>query len=117
MAQIHFKTLFRKVLLGLISEQDPVLTMMEWVAQMMMQIEAEPRFGAEKGKHTKDQKTCFSGARVQPKDSRLGRLYLRKHPPDHLFAHPVGLGLGLGPNPAVDRKSRMPPGKDPCRPL
>jgi len=53
MAQTHYKTLFRKVLLGFISEQDPVLAMLEWVAQMMMEIEAESRVGAEKGKHTK----------------------------------------------------------------
>jgi putative transposase len=76
MAQIHYKTLFRKVLLGFISEQDPVLAMLEWVAQMMMQIEAESRVGAEKGKHTKDRKTYFSGARVQRMDTRLGTLYL-----------------------------------------
>jgi len=76
MAQIHYKTLFRKVLLGFISEQDPVLAMLEWVAQMMMQIEAESRVGAEKGKHTKDRKTYFSGARVRRMDTRLGTLYL-----------------------------------------
>ena len=65
MAQTHYKTLFRKVLLGLITEQDPILAMLEWVAQMMMQIEAESKVGAEKGKHTKDRKTYFSGARVR----------------------------------------------------
>jgi hypothetical protein len=32
MAQTHYKTLFRKVLLGFITEQDPVLAMLEWVA-------------------------------------------------------------------------------------
>jgi hypothetical protein len=52
MAQTHYKTLFSKVLVGFISEQDPVLAMLEWVAQMMMQIEVESRVGAEKGKHT-----------------------------------------------------------------
>jgi len=76
MAQTHYKTLLRKVLLGFISEQDPVLAMLEWVAQMMMQIEAESRVGAKKGKHTKDRKTYFSGARVRRMDTRLGTLYL-----------------------------------------
>jgi hypothetical protein len=65
MAQTHYKTLFRKVLLGLITEQDPVLAMLEWVAQMMMQIEAERKVGAEKGKHTRDRKTYFSGDRQE----------------------------------------------------
>jgi len=50
--------------------------MLEWVAQMMMQIEAESKVGAEKGKHTKDRKTYFSGARVRRMDTRLGTLYL-----------------------------------------
>jgi transposase-like protein len=76
MAQAHYKTLFRKVLLGFITEQDPVLAMLEWVAQMMMQIEAESKVGAEKGKHIKDQKTYFSGARVRRMDTRLGTSYL-----------------------------------------
>jgi len=76
MAQTHYKTLFSKVLVGFISEQDPVLAMLEWVAQMMMQIEVESRVGAEKGKHTKDRKTYFSGARVRRMDTRLGTLYL-----------------------------------------
>jgi len=76
MAQIHYKTLFRKVLLGFISEQDPVLAMLECVAQMMMQIEAESRVGAEKGNHTKDRKTYFSRVRVRRMDTRLETLYL-----------------------------------------
>jgi putative transposase len=76
MAQTHYKTLLRKVLLGFITEQDPVLAMLEWVAQMMMLIEAESKVGAEKGKHTKDRKTYFSGARVRRMDTRLGTLYL-----------------------------------------
>ena len=76
MAQNHYKRLLRKVLLGFITEQDPVLAMLEWVAQMMMQIEAESKVGAEKGKHTKDRKTYFSGARVRRLEMRLGTLYL-----------------------------------------
>lgn len=76
MAQTHYKTLLRKVLLGFITEKDPVLAMLEWVAQMMMQIEAESKVEAEKGKHTKDRKTYFSGARVRRMDTRLGTLYL-----------------------------------------
>jgi putative transposase len=76
MAQTHYKALLRKVLLGFITEKDPVLAMLEWVAQMMMQIEAESKVGAEKGKHTRDRTTYFSGARVRRMDTRLGTLYL-----------------------------------------
>ncbi len=76
MAQTHYKALLRKVLLGFITEQDPVLAMLEWVARMMMQIEAESKVGAEKGKHSRDRRTYFSGARVRRMDTRLGTLYL-----------------------------------------
>jgi putative transposase len=76
MAPNHYKGLLRKVLLGFITEQDPVLAMLEWVAQQMMLIEAEAKVGAEKGKHSKDRKTHFSGARVRRMDTRLGTIYL-----------------------------------------
>jgi len=62
MARSHYKALLGKVLLGFISEDDPVLAMLEWVAHQMMLIEAESKVGAEKGKHSKDRKTYFSGA-------------------------------------------------------
>jgi len=65
MAQTHYKTLLRKALLGFITKPDPVLAMLQWVAQQMMLIEAEAKVGAEKGKHAKDRKTHFSGARVR----------------------------------------------------
>ena len=76
MARNHYKEVFRKVLLGFISEQDPVLAMLEWVAQQMMQIEAEAKVGAKKGEHSKERRTYFSGTRVRRMDTRLGTLYL-----------------------------------------
>jgi putative transposase len=76
MARAHYKALLGKVLLGFISEDDPVLAMLEWVAHQMMLIEAEGKVGAEKGKHSKARKTYFSGARVRRMDTRLGTIYL-----------------------------------------
>ena len=76
MAQTHYKALLGKVLLGFISETDPVLAMLEWVARQMMLIEAESKVGAEKGKHSKERRTYFSGARVRRMDTRLGTIYL-----------------------------------------
>ncbi len=57
MAPKHYKGLLRKVLLGFITEQDPVLAMLEWVAHQMMLIEAEAKVGEEKGKHSEGRKT------------------------------------------------------------
>jgi putative transposase len=76
MAQTHYKALLGKVLLGFITEKDPVLAMLEWVAHQMMLIEAEGKVGAEKGKHSRHRKTYFSGARVRRMDTRLGTIYL-----------------------------------------
>jgi len=50
--------------------------MLEWVARQMMLIEAEAKVGAEKGKHSKNRRTYFSGARVRRMDTRLGTIYL-----------------------------------------
>ena len=72
----HYKGLLGKVLLRFITEQDPVLAMLEWVARQMMLIEAEAKVGAEKGKPSAERKTYFSAARVRRMDTRLGTLYL-----------------------------------------
>jgi putative transposase len=76
MAQRHYKGLFKKALLQFVTEPDPVLAMLEWVAEQMMQIEAEAKVGAEKGKHSKIRMTHFSGRRVRRMDTRLGTIYL-----------------------------------------
>jgi transposase-like protein len=76
MAQRHYKGLFKKALLQFVTEPDPVLAMLEWVAEQMMQIEAEAKVGAEKGKHSKVRMTHFSGRRVRRMDTRLGTIYL-----------------------------------------
>lgn len=47
-----------------------------WVARQMMLIEAEAKVGAEKGKHSAERKTYFSGAGVRRMDTRLGTIYL-----------------------------------------
>ena len=76
MAPRHYKGLFKKALLRFVTEPDPVLAMLEWVAGQMMQIEAEAKVGAEKGKHSKVRMTHFSGRRVRRMDTRLGTIYL-----------------------------------------
>jgi len=76
MGQGHYKALFKKVRLGFLTEQDPMLAMLEWMAQQMMEVEVEARVGAEKSKQSKDRVTYFSGTRVRRVDTRLGTMYL-----------------------------------------
>lgn len=68
--------IFKKLLVEFIGQEDPLLAMLEWTAQQMMQIEAEGIVGAQKGEHSKERKTYFSGRRVRRMDTRLGTVYL-----------------------------------------
>jgi transposase-like protein len=76
MAKRNLSTLFKSLLLQFVGEADPLLSMLEWMTQQLMQVEAEARVGAEKGKHTTERKTHFSGYRWRRFDTRLGTTYL-----------------------------------------
>jgi transposase-like protein len=76
MAKRDLSTLFKSLLLQFVGEADPLLSMLEWMTQQLMQVEAEARVGAEKGKHSTERKTHFSGYRWRRFDTRLGTTYL-----------------------------------------
>ncbi len=76
MARTNYEQLFKNILVDFIGQEDPILSMLEWTAQRMMEIEAEAKVGAEKGKHSTERKTYFSGTRVRRMDTRLGTVYL-----------------------------------------
>ncbi|NPV82085.1 MAG: hypothetical protein HPY46_00640 [Candidatus Aminicenantes bacterium] len=76
MAQRDYKGLLGKLLTGFLVEEDPLKAMLEWLAEELMRVEAEARVGAEKGKHSKERVTHFSGYRVRKLNSRVGTLYL-----------------------------------------
>lgn len=59
-----------------LTEPDPLLTMLQWVAERLAEMEAEHKVGAERGKHTIERTTHFSGTRVRRFDTRLGSIYL-----------------------------------------
>ena len=76
MARVNVTTYFKKLLLQFVTEQDPLLAMLQWLTQQLMQLEAESKVGAEKNKHSKERNTYFSGYRVRRFDTRMGTLYL-----------------------------------------
>ena len=76
MARLNVTTHFKKLLLQFVTEQDPLLAMLQWLTQQLMQLEAESKVGAEKNKHSKERNTYFSGYRVRRFDTRMGTLYL-----------------------------------------
>jgi len=76
MAKTNLITYFQKLLLQFIIEQDPLLAMLQWMTERLMQMEAEVKAGAPKGQHSEDRTTHFSGYRVRRFDTRLGTMYL-----------------------------------------
>ena len=76
MAKRNFTTYFKELLLQFLTESDPLLSMLQWLTQQLMQMEAELKVGTEKGKHSTLRNTYFSGHRVRRFDTRLGTVYL-----------------------------------------
>jgi putative transposase len=76
MAKTNLITYFQKLLLQFITEQDPLLAMLQWLTEQLMRLEAEVKVGAAKGAHSETRSTHFSGYRVRRFDTRLGTMYL-----------------------------------------
>ena len=59
--KISDKELFQHVMMGFMTEADPMLAMLKWITEQLMQIEAEIKVGANKNEHTRDRKRylCF----------------------------------------------------------
>jgi putative transposase len=76
MAQNNDTKIFEKMLLQFSAEQDPLLAMLKWLMQKLMEIESSVKVGAPKGTHSKERNTYFTGTRVRRFDTRLGTVYL-----------------------------------------
>ena len=76
MARKYDTATYKKLLLHFMGEADPLYSMLQWLTERMMEVEAELKVGASKGKHSSDRMTHFSGTRVRRFDTRLGTMYL-----------------------------------------
>ena len=65
-----------KKLLSFITEEDPMLCMLQWITEKFMEIEVANKVGAQKGEHSPDRTTHLSGTRVRRFDTRMGTMYL-----------------------------------------
>ena len=63
MAQRQDIKCLQKKLVEFITQPDPLFSMLEWLMNTLMQMEAESKVGAQKNKHNKDRQTYFSGYR------------------------------------------------------
>lgn len=69
-------TFFESKLLEFITESDPLLSMLQWVTDKLIEVEVAQKVKAVKGKHTVERTTYRCGTRVRRFDTRLGTLYL-----------------------------------------
>ncbi len=74
--KINERELFKNVMVGFMTDEDPMLAMLKWITQQLMQIEAEAKAGANKNEHNSHRKTYFSGYRPRRFDTRMGTIYL-----------------------------------------
>src|SRR5690554_1526813 len=65
-----------KKLLSFITEDDPMLSMLQWITEKFMEIEVANKVGAQKGEHSTERTTHLSGTRVRRFDTRMGTMYL-----------------------------------------
>ncbi|MGM0461156.1 MAG: transposase, partial [Fibrobacterota bacterium] len=70
--EISNKELYRRLLTEFVFEEDPLLSMLQWLMDRMMEAEVESRLGASKHEHSKTRKSHLSGYRPRRFDTRLG---------------------------------------------
>lgn len=67
---------FENKLLDFIAEQDPLLSMLQWMTERLIEVEVAGKTNAEKGKHSTERTNYRCGTRVRRFDTRLGTMYL-----------------------------------------
>lgn len=76
MTKTKDNTIFENKLLEFITEEDPLLSMLQWVTDKLVEVEVAHKVKAEKGKHCNTRTTHRCGTRVRRFDTRMGTLYL-----------------------------------------
>ena len=69
-------TFFENKLLQFITEEDPLLAMLQWVADKLVEVEVAQKVNSLKGKHSKERTTYRCGTSVRRFDTRLGTRYM-----------------------------------------
>ncbi|EGL81440.1 transposase mutator type, partial [Caldalkalibacillus thermarum TA2.A1] len=76
MAYQHSTLSFEQMLLQFMSEQDPMLAMLRWLCEQMMEAEVTAKTKAQKSERTDTRTGYRSGYRVRRFDTRMGTMYL-----------------------------------------
>ena len=59
-----------------VSEEDPMLSMLKWLCERLMEAEVDTKLGAEKSERVSNRQGYRSGYRIRRFDTRLGTMYL-----------------------------------------
>lgn len=65
-----------QMLLSFMSEQDPMLCMLQWLCEQLMDVEVAAKIKAQKSERTDNREGYRSGFRVRRFDTRMGTMYL-----------------------------------------
>jgi len=76
MAQGKDSTNLTKLLWECLGASDPMLHMLEWLCDQLMEAEVSSQIGAEKHEQNSERKTSRSGYRPRRLDTRMGTIYL-----------------------------------------
>ena len=76
MAQDKYNTELSKLILQCMTAPDPMLAMLEWLCDRLMEAEVSNAVGAEKSVHEENRSGYRSGYRPRRFDTRMGTIYL-----------------------------------------
>ena len=76
MAHSYSNLPLEKMLLQFMTEDDPMLAMLKWLCEKLMETEVNAKINAAKSERTDERSGYRSGYRVRRYDTRLGTMYL-----------------------------------------
>nr|WP_320146771.1 IS256 family transposase [uncultured Anaeromusa sp.] len=67
---------FEKMLMKFVLDEEPMVSMLKWLCERLMEAEVEGKLGAEKSERSEERQGYRSGYRVRRFDTRMGTMYL-----------------------------------------
>lgn len=67
---------FEKMLLKFVAKEDPMLEMLKWLCEQLMEAELSAKIGADKSERSTERNGYRSGYRTRRFDTRMGTMYL-----------------------------------------
>ena len=76
MAYSNNRLNLEKMQLKFLADEDPMLSMLKWLCEQLMEVEVAAKINASKSEHNPERTGYRSGYRVRRFDTRLGTMYL-----------------------------------------